>query len=227
MIYNIKKYLHFLTCLLFINGFAQNNFEGLGESDFSINHSVSKKYSINGSLRSRYFLFQDANFKYEQRQIDFIHFSTFILNYNNSLSFGLQYRNRDLFSNSSNEFRLTQQYNFNKRTDGIRFGHRLRFEQRIFNTLTVFRPRYRFTVDFPLNGQKLDVGEAYFIGSLEALWSLNKNSKPEFDQRNTAQIGWQLNENLKLQTGLEYRIEAFNIQTEMKLFLLTSAIIKI
>ncbi|NCO62838.1 MAG: DUF2490 domain-containing protein [Flavobacteriales bacterium] len=182
---------------------------------------------MNFALKSRYYLYQDAAFRLEQRQLDVVHFSTFKLNYKYNISFGLQYRNRDVFSDSSNEFRTTQQFNYLKQPFGARFGHRFRTEQRFLDAETIFRQRYRFAVDFPLNGEKLDIGEAYYVCSVEALLSLSNINAPELDQRTTAQIGWQLTENLKLQTGLEYRLEALNINTQNKLFILTSAVLKI
>lgn len=214
----------FLSCFVVK---AQNDFETFGESEFAINHNVSKPYSVNFALKSRYYLYQDAVFRLEQRQLDVVHFSTLKLNYKYSISFGLQYRNRDIFSDGSNEFRTTQQLNYLKQPFGLRFGHRFRTEQRFLDTQTIYRQRYRFAVDFPLNGEKLDIGEAYFVVSVEALLSLSNISAPELDQRTTAQIGWQLTENLKLQTGLEYRLEALNINTQNKLFILTSAVLKI
>ena len=93
--------------------------------------------------------------------------------------------------------------------------------------ITILRSRYRFALDFPLNGEKLDVGETYFITSMEALLSKGKNIKLEIDQRTTLQIGWLFSEKLKFQLGLEYRFEALNISNEEKFFILTSLIIKV
>ena len=226
--YSIKNFRLTIIFLCFFKIVAQNDFETLGETSFAINHEISQNYSMNIALRSRYYLHKNAEFTFEQRQIDVVHFSNFKLNYNNDLSFGIQYRNRDLFSDNSYEFRITEQFNYNKKSPiGARFGQRIRSEQRIFENETIFRQRYRFAIDFPLNGEKLDIGEAYFVGALEGLLSLSKFSKPEIDQRTTAQIGWQISENLKLQTGLEYRFEAFNIKTQNLLFILTSAVLRI
>lgn len=199
----------------------------LGETAFAINHNVSKNYSVNFATRSRYFLYQDEALQYNQQQMDIFHFSTFKLNYSHDLSFGVYYRNRNLFETGSNEVRFTQQFNYKKQKLGVRYGHRFRTEQRIQYTKTIFRQRYRFSLDFPLNGEKLDIGEPYFVAAFEGLLSLCEISKPEIDQRTTAQIGWQLSENLKLQTGLEHRFEAFNIKTQNLLFILTSAVLRI
>lgn len=215
-----------LICTSFIFK-AQNSFDILGESAFSIHHKASKKYSVNFATRSRYFLYRNQTIQYKQQQVDIFHFSAFNLNFNSDLSFGIYYRNRDLFETGSDELRITQQFNYKKQKLGFRYGQRFRTEQRIFNNATIFRQRYRFAVDFPLNGEKLDIGEAYFIGSLESLLSLNAKESPEIDQRTTLQIGWQLSEDLKLQVGLEYRMEAFNIKAKNNLFLMTTAILKI
>lgn len=225
--YYIKKLSVLALVFISFKSISQNNFNTLGESAIDLNHRASQKYNVNFALRSRYFLYNNEQVLYKQQQIDIIHFSTFKLTYSHNLSFGLQYRNRGWFNNSSNEIRLTQQFNYAARKRSIRYGHRFRTEQRILESKTIFRPRYRFAIDLPLNGEKLDIGEAYFVGALESLLSVSKVDKPEIDQRGTFQIGFQINENMKLQTGLEYRLEAFNFKTEHVMFLLTSVIYKI
>ena len=178
-------------------------------------------------LRSRYALFKEDNFVYKQNQMHFIHFSTFNFNYSHSISLGIDYRNQDFFGIGANEIRITEQFNYIKQKLGVRYGHRFRAEQRLFETQTIYRQRYRFAVDFPVNGEKLDLGEAYLIFSTESLWSFTKNVKPFYEQRLTSQIGWQVLESLKLQIGLDYRLEAFNISSIHNLFILTSGILKI
>lgn len=206
---------------------AQNDFATLGETEFAINTTISDSYKVNFGLRTRYFLYEDQAVLLRNRQIDVLHFSTLKLNYNHDLSLGIQYRNRALFDDSPNELRLTQQFNYTKQGFGLRFGHRLRTEQRVLPSKTIFRQRYRFAVDLPLKGEKLDIGEPYLVSSMELLLSLASPDQPEIDHRTTTQIGWQISKDLKLQTGLEYRFEAFNIDTEYRLFILTSAILRI
>ena len=109
----------------------------------------------------------------------------------------------------------------------MRFGHRFRFEQRLLSELTILRSRYRFALDFPLSGEKLDVGESYLIMSMEALLSQSSAIKPELDHRTTANIGWVISKKSKIQLGLDYRFEAFNINTEYRLFVLSSFILKV
>ena len=223
----IKHIIAIILCFVGFNLFSQSDIESLGESSFAVNKKVSSDYNYNFSVRSRYYLYQDDAINFENRQLDFVHFSTLNLDYSHSLSLGIQYRLRKNIDGGSNELRLTQQFNFAVKKEAIRFGHRFRFEQRILDALTIFRSRYRFAIDFALVGQKLDVGESYLVASLEALYSASAKIKPEIDQRTTVQIGWLISEQLKLQFGLEYRFEAFNIHTEERLFILTSAILKI
>lgn len=223
----ISRLCYICFCILCFSLEAQGNFSSLGESALSLNHNVSKTYSVNFAFRSRYVLYNDDGLQYQQQQMDVYHFSTFKLNYYHKLSFGIYYRNRDWFDTGSDETRITQQYNYNKQTLGVRYGHRFRAEQRILDTKTIYRQRYRFAVDFPLNGEKLDIGEAYLVNAIEGLLSLSKPDRPETDIRVSSQIGWQINEALKLQMGLEHRFEAFNLVAKHSLFVLTTGVLKI
>ena len=227
VMYCTKHYISICGLLCYVFSFSQDNFTSFGESGLTLNHKISDYYSVNFSAKARYFLYRDDNLTLENRQLDVVHFSTYKLDYNTSLSFGVQYRQRNNFDGGSNELRLTQQYNYTKQRLAIRFGHRFRLEQRFLEDLTIFRSRYRFAVDFPLVGEKLDIGETYLVTSMEALLSMTKNNKPETDHRTVIQIGFQTSKTLKLQIGLEYRFEAFNLETEHVLFALTSAILKL
>ncbi|WP_299128226.1 DUF2490 domain-containing protein [uncultured Winogradskyella sp.] len=207
--------------------FAQQDFEGLGETSLTLNHKINSKYKINFSVRSRYFMYQDSNFNFENRQLDVVHFSTLNLDYNHSLGLGIQYRFREVIDGGTNELRLTQQFNYTKTNGAMRFGHRLRFEQRILEDVTILRSRYRFALDIPLKGEKLNGGELYLICAMEALLSHSKVNQPELDHRTTSHLGWLLSEALKLQLGLEYRFEAINNSTEQKLFILSGLILRV
>jgi hypothetical protein len=136
------------------------------------------------------------------------------------------YRNRDLFEDSSNEFRITSQLNIKGVGDHLRVGHRFRIEQRFFTGLTVHRLRYRIALDLPLNGYKLDLGEFYLTSATSLLWNISKDI-PELDNRTSVQIGWFYSKSLKLQIGLEHRFNEINRASNHDMFLLTSAIFKI
>ena len=223
----LQKSFFLFFIFISLQSISQDRFSALGETRFAVNKKVSSKYDMNFTLRSRYFLYQDKQLGYNQQQIDVYHFSKLKIDKRHAISLGVYYRTRDPFDSGSDELRFTEQFTFKPQNEGVQLSHRFRAEQRILDTKTIFRQRYRFSINVPLQGDKLDIGEAYFTGALEGLQSLSKKSKPELDERTTAQIGWQLSDTLKFQTGLEHRGEALNIESKHYLFVLTKAVLKI
>ncbi|XLS28812.1 DUF2490 domain-containing protein [Flavobacteriaceae bacterium M23B6Z8] len=203
---------------------AQSDLIGYWEPEISFNYDVTPNYRHNFGIRKRSFIYTDEETELRLRQIDISHFSNWKINANESLGGGILYRFRDNFEGGSNELRLTQQYNYAIKPSSVRFGHRVRVEQRITTRVTLHRFRYRFAIDFPLNGEKTDVGEAYIAISTEALLSIAKQAVPEYDHRITLQIGWLLSTKLRLQSGIEYRSENFTNDTEPIFFILNSLV---
>lgn len=202
--------------------YGQDRFTTYLQPQIAVNYKVSTFYSHNFGLENRNYLIEEGNTEFRVRHLHFSHFSNLQLKGDQSIAIGIQYRFRDWFDDGSNELRFTQQFNVTSRPQVVRFGHRFRTEQRITKNLTIHRFRYRFSIDFPLQGERLDVGEPYFVGNLESLLSLAKNAKPEYDKRLTIHLGWLLNEEIKFQFGMEYRIENFSADYENVLFALSS-----
>ncbi|WP_231555177.1 DUF2490 domain-containing protein [Cellulophaga sp. Hel_I_12] len=206
--------------------FAQENFTGYLEPSVAINYKVKATYSHNFTFSNRSYFFNNEAYQLKTRQIDIAHFSDLKIKSNQSIALGVQYRFRDNFEpDRENELRLTQQYNSTFKSRNIRFGHRLRSEQRIQTSLTTHRFRYRFALDFPLQGENLDMGETYLVGSTESLLSVAKATRPSFDQRITTHIGYFLSASIKIQAGMEYRLENYNQETERVLFVTSSLIL--
>lgn len=103
----------FILCLLFVffKAKAQDNTEILNENVFGIRHSFTKSYSVNFEVSNRAFVYTDDTVLYKMRQVQISHFSALKLDLKQSIALGLMYRHRDAFEDSSNEIRLTQQYN--------------------------------------------------------------------------------------------------------------------
>jgi len=225
---SIKTLCSGLALLLFQSITGQNNFTGYWEPEVAVNYKVATNYSHNFSLDMRNYGYRMNDLQLRTRHMDIVHFSKLDIGNEQSLAFGIQYRFRDSFEKGrQNELRFTQQYNTTYQSGNIRFGDRLRAEQRITSNRTIHRFRYRFALDFALQGEKLDVGEPYFVASTESLLSVAKAQGPEWDQRLTTAIGWLLSGQAKFQTGLEYRIEDYTQNTENVLFLITSFIFSI
>lgn len=218
---NLKWVLTSITLVLIYSGFSQENFTAYWQPSIAINYDVTGTYSHNFSIQNRNYIYNNENVNLEVRQIDVVHFSNFKLQDNQSLAFGILYRLRENFDGGANELRLTQQYNLQYKPRVIRYGHRLRTEQRITTLKTVHRFRYRFSLDFPMQGEKLDIGESYFVGNLENLLSVT-SAKPQYDARFTLNFGWKLSEKTKFQIGSEYRLEDYNKNLEQVLFFLSA-----
>jgi len=216
------KLLVLFVMLFGIKGLAQDYLETFSESAFALRHRVNKSYSTNWELSTRAYLNQDDQFSYVTRQIQFGHFSTYKLNLKNSIALGLMYRNRDVFENSSNEVRITQQFNRKSIYKTLRFGHRFRSEQRFYKNFTAYRFRYRLALDLPLQGLKLDVGETYLVITSEGLLTTAKPNKPEIEYRLSPAVGILLSEQLILEFGVELRLDEININTNEVLFFNTS-----
>ncbi|MFT4780807.1 MAG: hypothetical protein ACJAZK_001466 [Psychroserpens sp.] len=206
---------------------AQDKTTILHEHEFALSHEFTKNYSTNFAVSSRAFTYNNDEIIYRMRQVQLSHFSTLKLDLKQSIALGLMYRNRNLFEHSSNEIRLTQQFNRRSILKTLRFGHRFRSEQRFYDDFTAFRFRYRLALDIPLQGLKLDVDEMYFVIYNEALLTSSSSRKPEIGYRLSPSIGIQLSEKLRLEFGLELRLEALNIETSESLFFNTSVELRI
>ncbi|WP_210423638.1 DUF2490 domain-containing protein [Croceivirga thetidis] len=210
-----------LFTLYFFSIKAQDNFIGLWQQTAAVNYKVSPFYLHNFALNSRNYLYRDNNLELSARHLDFIHFSNLRVSEGQSIAVGLQYRHREPFDGGSNELRFTQQYNINTRPNVVRYGHRVRAQQRIRSSRTVHRFRYRFSTDFPLKGEKLDVGEPYLVTNVEKLLSVARQKKPQYDIRFTVNLGWKLNDRYKFQFGVEHRLEDLAQYERHELFLMS------
>ena len=211
-----------LACLSFGIVMAQENLTGYWQPAVALNYKVTETYMHNFSIQKRNYVFDDEEVQLNIRQLDFVHFSNLKLQDNQSIALGILYRFRETFDGGSNELRLTQQYNITSKPFVVRYGHRVRAEQRITSNRTTHRFRYRFTLDFPLQGEKLDIGEPYFVTNIESLLSVARESLPQYDLRFTAHLGWKLSDRTKVQFGTEYRTEDFTEGLEHVLFFLST-----
>lgn len=127
-----------------------------------------------------------------------------------SLSLSYAFRLRAPFDASAHiEDRITWQYALIQRAGKYRIGHRFRAEQRFRPGTLIHRWRYRLSLDFPLNGEKIDNGELYFKSSEEVLWSLRDGRPPEGENRLGGGLGWKISEGTKIELLIDYRLGLF------------------
>ena len=218
-------------CLLFLlitglPGWSQEDLSLLLQPKVALNYAVSPAYAHNFSIAQRVSYLNLGEETLAIRNIDLSHFSNFKLGIRPSAGIGILYRFREAFEGeNTDELRLTQQLNFVSRNNSLRYGHRLRSEQRIFALETLHRFRYRFAADGPLQGKKLDEGELYWIGGVEGLLTVGKRTEPIYSLRTGGWLGYLATEVIKIQVGGEYRIVNLGEGNRPFLFLLTSLVI--
>lgn len=201
---------------------SQENLTAYWQPSFAINYKVNETYSHNFSVQNRNYVFDNEEAQLSARQVDFAHFSNLQLQDNQSIALGIRYRFREAFDGGANELRLTQQYNITSKPLVVRYGQRFRTEQRITSIRTTHRFRYRFSVDFPLRGEILDIGEPYLVANAESLLSVASKKQAQYDVRITLNFGWKLSNRSKFQIGTEYRTEDFSQNLQHVLFLLST-----
>ncbi|CAM3384601.1 DUF2490 domain-containing protein [Zobellia roscoffensis] len=222
--YYIKRLALIFSLLFSIIGFSQENVTGYFQPDISLNYKVHTNYSHNFKIAQRAFIYED-DFSYRIRQLDLSHFSIVKIGFHQSLGIGVQYRFRNTFdAPGEDELRITEQYKFSHTYGNLTVGNRFRAEQRISPSKTIHRFRYRLSLNAPLKGEKLDIGEPYFSIAAEPLLSIAKKDKPVYDQRITSYFGYLLNRETRLEIGAEYRAEEYTQTTHHIYFLLTSLI---
>ncbi|SDD84434.1 Protein of unknown function [Pricia antarctica] len=205
---------------------GQANFTGNFEPNVAMNYKVATNYKHIFQITQRSTIY-DEKLQLRARQLEISHFSELKIAYNQSIALGLLYQFREAFDGAENELRFTQQYDINHKRGSLRFGERLRAEQRIRPSLTTHRFRYRLAMDLPISGEKLDVGEPYFVVSTESLLSVASGKSSQFDQRLTVNIGWLVNHTIKLEVGTQYRIVNYTQSIENALLLLTSLVLSL
>ena len=185
-------------------------------------------YTANFGLSSRHEYSYLDGASFDARFLGVAHFSSLAIGNGQKIGLGLMYRFSKAFDdNKTNELRLTQQYHFASKPHSIRFSHRFRLEERFFSQDTFIRVRYRFGLDFPLNGQKLNVKETYSLIQLESLLTSHKSLSPRYDLRVSGGLGKWVHPNLKVQLTLQHRFDQLGQQEKGKWFVLLGGYIKI
>lgn len=196
------------------------NFAISAEPDISLNIDRPNRWSFNFGITNRDLLYFDGTSQFNVNFIELSHFTSYEVGFYGKLSLGLRYRFNELFEDTvEDEIRITQQYSRSRKYNALKVAHRFRFEQR-FRELTVYRGRYQFSVEFPLDGERIDQNEYFLVMSTEALLSLAKEEKPELGHRFDISLGKDIGNGNKVDLGLQYRLEDYNLKPFHSLFLI-------
>lgn len=195
------------------------NFAIQAEPDIAINIDRPNRWSFNFGITNRDLLYFNNTSQFRVNFVEISHFTSYEVGFYGKLSLGLRYRFNELFEDSrEDEIRITQQYSRSRKYNALKVAHRFRFEQR-FRELTIYRGRYQFSVEYPLNGERIDQNEYFLVISAEALLSMAKEEKPELGQRFDISLGKDIGNGNKADLGLQYRLEEYNLNSFHGLFL--------
>ena len=205
-----------------ISSFGQEKFNGFYEPYIKLDYDVNKNFSQEFILEERTIWYDEESFKFEVKQIDLAHFSKLKLSDKNAVAVGIQYRFKQNFDkNKENELRFTEEYSYTTKPKATEFEHRVRAEQRITSSETSHRFRYNFAVNRSFNGTEIKKGNAYMIGDLETLLTVAKTSKPEYEQRIGAGVGFAVSDLMKIELVTEYRLSDFTQDLVHELYFVT------
>jgi len=190
--------------------YAQMQTRGGMLPSINYNHKINKDWDINFKFESRHFVFensttQKSNFKYEYSLSDISALVGRKTGLNSKLVLGFLTR----IEPDAVSYRTIQQFIFQTKIESFRAVHRVATDQTFSsNQATEFRLRYRVSAEIPLSGQKVDVNEFYFKFNTEALNSI-QNKVYDLEFRIVPNIGYVINEQHKVELGLDNRFESF------------------
>ena len=208
-----------LVFILVVATSQSQNFAIQAEPDIAINIDRPNRWSFNFGITNRDLLYFNNTSQFRVNCVEISHFTSYEVGFYGKLSLGLRYRFNELFEDSrEDEIRITQQYSRSRKYNALKVAHRFRFEQR-FRELTIYRGRYQFSVEYPLNGERIDQNEYFLVISAEALLSMAKEEKPELGQRFDISLGKDIGNGNKADLGLQYRLEKYNLNSFHGLFL--------
>ncbi|MDR6299473.1 DUF2490 domain-containing protein [Mesonia maritima] len=223
------RFLFFFLILLFGKLSAQENFNGFINPAISVSIKNETPWSYTFGIARRDIVFTDIenkrNFseevKFEGQFLELNHFTSRKVGFYGKVSAGIRYRFIETFTGKQNETRFIEQYAYGKKLNRFKIAHRLRLAQR-FREKTTFRTRYRFSVEFPLNGDNVDAKEFLLVTSAEGVWEFGKDELPNFGVRYSNYIGYKIFDNAVINLGLEYRYRNFTQNPYTQLFLISA-----
>lgn len=208
---NIRRlYCSILALGFFLIGYSQSNFQSGFLPSINLNKKLENDWSFNFKIESRQTLKEgiigdNNSVLYDYSLTDFSLILAKKVAFNQTIAAGYLIRLRD----QKPTHRFIQQYVITKAYSGFRLSHRFvadeTFDER---EVMVFRLRYRISSLFPLNGQSIDPKEFYIKINHEYLNAFQSNNY-DLEIRLTPFLGYIVNDDSKLEFGLDYRINSF------------------
>lgn len=207
----IKYLIPVLVLLLFhcdVNSQSTYQFGAL--PSLNLNRKLENDWSLNAKLESRQ-LFRrgvingNTEKEYDYILTDFSLIAAKKVGLNSRIAAGYLIR----FEDAEVFHRFIQQYVIIQKMSGYRLAHRLLSDQTFSGVeKPEIRFRYRITAEIPLNGESVDPGEFYlklnneYINSFQAM-------DYDLEIRLIPLLGFDITENYKIESGLDYRVNSF------------------
>jgi hypothetical protein len=207
----IKYLIPVLVLLLFhCDIYSQSTYQFGALPSLNLNRKLENDWSLNAKLESRQ-LFRrgvingNAEKEYEYILTDFSLIAAKKVGLNSRIAAGYLIR----FEDAEVFHRFIQQYVIIQKMSGYRLAHRLLSDQTFSGVeKPEIRLRYRITAEIPLNGESVDPGEFYlklnneYINSFQAM-------DYDLEIRLIPLLGFDITENYKIESGLDYRVNSF------------------
>ncbi|MBN2745653.1 MAG: DUF2490 domain-containing protein [Bacteroidales bacterium] len=203
--------------VLIVNLQAQNKAYLSGFApEITLNKKISKKVSLTSKIESIHYYYSNENGNgyltpWSHKGIDFQFFGNYKLSpfYRISMGYQLSYNPAGKPSN-----RLIEQLSYSGKLGSMKLGHRVRADQTFYSSGPAkFRFRYRFSLQIPLQGSSVDVGEFFMIASDELILTA-KSGSSSLENRTVAQIGFRAMEKMDVQAGFDFRAEGSKTMEE-------------
>jgi len=207
---SIKLLLVFIIFINSKNIFAQTQTRAGFIPSINYNHKIDKVWEVNFKFESRHFVFdnttsQSDDFEYRYSLSDVSALVGRKVGLNSKVVLGILTR----IEPDALSYRTIQQFIFQTKINNFRVAHRIATDQTFSsNESTEFRLRYRLSAEIPLSGLKVDAKEFYFKFNTEALNGIQDNEY-DLELRVVPNIGFVINEQHKIELGLDNRFVSF------------------
>jgi hypothetical protein len=222
---NTKVIYCFFVSLVFANAIWGQKYSQTGIlPSINFNMKLKNDWSLNAKIESRVIFYQkrglDVNTDYNYELSDFLLMGAKKVGLNSRLSTGYLMR----FEEINFVQRFLQQVVIIQKLSGLRLAHRLLCDQTFSETATPeFRFRYRITGELPLNGTSVDPGEFYLKINNEYINSLQAGTY-DLEIRAIPLLGYDILNQYKIETGLDYRISTFLNQNTQQVYWFTLSV---
>ncbi len=208
----------FLLTIISLAAIAQSSYTGGVQLEVKPNISFQNDWKLNGRLASRTLFFEGSRTQsfnsiadYERTELELI----LTKKTSSSISLGGGYLIRN--QRGAIKHRLIQQFSVANKYNNLNLTHRFRFDETFqTNKSTLYRFRYRIGLDKPLSRES---GKMSFFLNNEYIPSL-QNKEFELEIRLLPGIGYKLNENNKIEAGIDFRIENILKDSHKQIYLL-------